>query len=176
LHAKNAEEQKEAAQLRRWTFRSSGGATAHDDNIGDSLGGPPPRSVELTYREVEAIGDMVQSKEYRHMPIRGLALHAQRIGKVFAHPGTWAKLIRGRGWLRPRLRLHPQKPRIGFRAVAPNEAWHVDATIIKLLDGTKALPSRGRQLLSQDFGLDCCGDTQPDEHMLRAPTGCGVPE
>ena len=26
----------------------------------------------------------------------------------------------------------------GFRATAPNEAWHVDATIIKLLDGTKA--------------------------------------
>jgi transposase InsO family protein len=27
---------------------------------------------------------------------------------------------------------------VGFRASAPNEAWHVDATIIKLLDGTKA--------------------------------------
>ena len=72
------------------------------------------------------------------MSIRGLALRAQRIGKVFAHPGTWAKLIRERGWLRPRLRLHPAKPRIGFRAGAPNEAWHIDVTIIKLLDGTKA--------------------------------------
>jgi len=26
----------------------------------------------------------------------------------------------------------------GFRAAAPNEAWHVDVTIIQLLDGTKA--------------------------------------
>ena len=72
------------------------------------------------------------------MSVRGLALHAQRVGKVFAHPGTWAKLIRERGWGRPRMRLYPPKPKLGFRATAPNEAWHVDATIIKLLDGTKA--------------------------------------
>jgi putative transposase len=92
----------------------------------------------LTFEEVGTIGDMVQSKQYRHMSIRGLALHAQRIGKVFAHPGTWAKLIREKGWGRPRLRLHPAKPKVGFRASAPNEAWHVDATIIRLLDGTRA--------------------------------------
>lgn len=42
----------------------------------------------LTYGEVEVIGGMVQSTEHRHMSIRGLALHAQRIGKVFAHPAT----------------------------------------------------------------------------------------
>jgi transposase InsO family protein len=33
---------------------------------------------------------------------------------------------------------HPPKPKVGFRALSPNEAWHVDASIIKLLDGTKA--------------------------------------
>src|ERR1017187_8930520 len=59
-------------------------------------------------------------------------------GKVFAHPGTWGKLVRERGWLRPRLRLYPAKPKIGLRTHAPNEAWHIDVTIIKLLDGTKA--------------------------------------
>ena len=36
------------------------------------------------------------------------------------------------------MRLYPPKPKLGFRATAPNDAWHVDATIIKLLDGTKA--------------------------------------
>ena len=35
----------------------------------------------LTQGEVEAIGDMVQSTEHRHMSIRGLALHAQRVGR-----------------------------------------------------------------------------------------------
>ena len=92
----------------------------------------------LTFEEIGTIGEMIQSRQYRHMSIRGLALHAQRVGKVFAHPGTWAKLVREKGWGRPRLRLHPPKPKVGFRASAPNETWHVDATIIKLLDGTKA--------------------------------------
>ncbi|MBN1611873.1 MAG: DDE-type integrase/transposase/recombinase [Polyangiaceae bacterium] len=99
---------------------------------------PRSKPQRLTHAEVETIGDMVQSREHRHMSIRGLALHAQRVGRVFAHPATWAKLIRERGWRRPRLRLHPPKPKVGFRATAPNEAWHVDVTIIKLLDGTKA--------------------------------------
>jgi putative transposase len=99
-----------------------------------------PRSMpqRLTYAEVEVIGGMVQSTEHRHMSIRGLALHAQRIGKVFAHPATWGKLIRERGWGRPRLRLHPAKSKIGLRTAAPNDAWHIDVTIIRLLDGTKA--------------------------------------
>jgi hypothetical protein len=32
---------------------------------------------------------MVTTTDCRHMSIRSLALHAQRIGKVFAHPATW---------------------------------------------------------------------------------------
>src|SRR5580658_5106960 len=99
---------------------------------------PRSKPQRLTYGEVEAIGGMVQSTEHRHMSIRGLALHAQRIGKVFAHPATWGKLIRERGWGRPRLRLYPAKPKVGLRTTAPNEAWHIDVTIIRLLDGTKA--------------------------------------
>jgi hypothetical protein len=55
-----------------------------------ALDGRPscPRSVpqRLTHVEVEAVGDMVQSVERRPMSIRGLALHAQRVRKVFAHP------------------------------------------------------------------------------------------
>ena len=99
-----------------------------------------PRTApqRLTSDEIQTIGEMVQSKAYRHMPIRALALHAQRIGKVFAHPATWARLIRDRRWRRPRLRVYPPKPKIGFRADAPNVAWHIDVSVIKLLDGTKA--------------------------------------
>jgi len=99
-----------------------------------------PRTMpqRLTHPEVQAIGDLVQSKEHRHMSIRALALHAQRVGEVLAHPATWGKLIRRYGWGRPRLRVYPDKPKVGVRADAPNVAWHIDATIIKLLDGTKA--------------------------------------
>jgi putative transposase len=43
---------------------------------------------------------MVLAPEYRHMPLRTLALYAQRVGKVFASVTTWAKLVRERGWRR----------------------------------------------------------------------------
>ena len=53
-------------------------------------------------------------------------------------PGTWGKLIRQRGWRRPRLRQYPAKPKVGLRTQAPNEAWHIDVSVLKLLDGTRA--------------------------------------
>ena len=71
------------------------------------------------------------------MSTRSLALHAQRLGRVFAAVSTWARLIRERGWLRPRRRIYPPKPKQGVRASRPNEYWHIDVTVIKLLDGTR---------------------------------------
>jgi putative transposase len=81
---------------------------------------------------------MVLAPEHRHMPLRTLALYAQRVGNVFASVTTWAKLVREHGWRRPRRRLYPPRPTVGVRATQPNEAWHVDTTVIKLLDGTRA--------------------------------------
>ena len=72
------------------------------------------------------------------MSIRTLALHARRVGEVLAHPVTWYKVIRERGWKQPRTREYPESPTLGIRATKPNDAWHVDTTMIKLLDGTKA--------------------------------------
>jgi transposase InsO family protein len=68
----------------------------------------------------------------------GLALHAQRIGKVFVSPSTWYRVVRLLGWRRPRNRVYPAKPKIGIRAKAPGELLHLDVTIIRLLDGTRA--------------------------------------
>jgi transposase InsO family protein len=82
--------------------------------------------------------EMVESDDNRHMSLRGLALHAQRIGKLFASPSTWYRLVREAGWRRPRKRLYPAKPKLGIRASRPNEVLHLDVTIIKLLDGTRA--------------------------------------
>ena len=47
------------------------------------------------------------------------------------------RLIRERGWRRPRRRVHPAKPTEGLRATKPNEYWHIDVTIIRLLDGSR---------------------------------------
>ncbi len=99
-----------------------------------------PRSSpqQLTRTEVETIKEMVTSDEYRHIPTGTLAMFAQRLGKVFASSTTWYKLVRLYKWRRPRLRVHPSKPKDGIRSSAPNEIWHVDTTLIRLLDGTRA--------------------------------------
>jgi len=81
---------------------------------------------------------MVTSDQYRHVPTGTLAVLAQRLGKVFASPTTWYRLVRLHKWRRPRRRIHPSKPKLGIRASAPNEIWHVDTTRIRLLDGTRA--------------------------------------
>jgi len=98
-----------------------------------------PRSMpqRLTYSEVATIGDMVQAIEHRHIAIRGLALHAQRVGKVFAHPATWGKPIRQRGCGRPRLRLYPARPR---SACAPK---------LPMRRGTSMLSRRQRSTTSK---------------------------
>lgn len=59
------------------------------------------------------------------------------VGKVFASASTWSKKIRERGWRRPRNRVYPATPKVGIRASTPNEIWHIDVTVIRLLDGTK---------------------------------------
>jgi len=38
----------------------------------------------------------------------------------------------------PRLRVHPAKPKIGLRTTRADEMWHIDTTVIRLLDGTRA--------------------------------------
>ena len=42
------------------------------------------------------------------------------------------------GWRRPRLRVHPAKPQVGLRTTRADEMWHIDTTVIRLLDGTRA--------------------------------------
>ena len=58
---------------------------------------------------------MVTSPEYRHVPTGTLAVLAQRLGTVSASPSTWYRLVRQYGWRRPRLRVHPAKPKVGLR-------------------------------------------------------------
>ena len=34
--------------------------------------------------------------------------------------------------------MHPAKPKVGLRTTRPDEMWHIDTTVIRLLDGTRA--------------------------------------
>jgi hypothetical protein len=62
-----------------------------------------PRSAphQLTPTECSTIKEMVTSEDYRHVPTGTLALLAQRLGKVFASPSTWYRLVRRFQWRRP---------------------------------------------------------------------------
>jgi transposase InsO family protein len=81
---------------------------------------------------------MVTAPEYRHVPIGTLAVLAQRLGNVCASPSTWYRLVRKFGWRCPRLGVHPAKPKVGLRTTRADEMWHIDTTVIRLLDGSRA--------------------------------------
>lgn len=70
-----------------------------------------PRPCRLSFGEVREMGELVTSIDHRHVSIRALALFAQRTNQVFAHPVTWSRLIKGRGWRRPRKRVYPAASR-----------------------------------------------------------------
>ena len=106
--------------------------------LDDQSSCPRTSPSRLTRSEVRAIQDMVTSPEYRHIPTGTLAVLAQRLGKVWASPSTWYHLVRQNGWRRPRLRVHPAKPQVGLRTTRADEMWHIDTTVIRLLDGTRA--------------------------------------
>jgi len=99
-----------------------------------------PRSSpqQLTAAEVSVIQELVMSDDYRHVPTGTLARLAQRIGKVFASASTWYRLVREHQWRRPRQRVHPASPKVGIRAARPNEIWHIDTSVLRLLDGSRA--------------------------------------
>jgi transposase InsO family protein len=125
---------------------------------------PKSSPTRLTKEELGELKDHVLNPEYRHMSVRALSLHAQRLGKVFASTSTWRKLIKERGWLRPRARVYPARPKVGVRAQAPNEWWHVDLTVIRLLDGTKiylhaVIDNFSRKILAWELSERICGGT-----------------
>jgi hypothetical protein len=103
----------------------------------------------------------VTGKEFAHFPIRALADHAKKLGKVYCSATSWSRLIKKNGWLRARLRLYPARPKIGLRASRINQYWHVDATIMRLSDGTKAYLQVLLRIISQKWHL-------PGRPLLRS--------
>ncbi len=78
------------------------------------------------------------SPNYRHVPTGTRAAVAQRLRTVWASASTWYRLVQRFGWRRPPLRVHAAKPTKGLRTTRSDETWHIDTTVIRLLDGTRA--------------------------------------
>jgi transposase InsO family protein len=120
-----------ASRLRAWRNAAQGCV------LEDKSSCPKSSPARLTAAEVSAVREMVTSPDLRHVSTGGLAVLAQRVGAVFASASTWCRLVRARGWRRPRARVHPAPPKVGIRASKPNEIWHIDTTLIRLLDHTR---------------------------------------
>ena len=98
---------------------------------------PKTSPQQLTSAEVSDFREMVTSDDFRHVPTGTLARLAERMGRVFASTSTRYRLVRLHRWRRPRHRVHPAKPKVGVRATNSNEIWHIDTTILRLLDGSR---------------------------------------
>jgi putative transposase len=134
----------------------------------------------LTPREIDTIRHMVTDPGNRHVPTGRLAIFAQRPGCVFAFPTTWYRLVSKFGWRRPRLRIHPTKPTKGIRASEPDEIWHIDTTVIRMLDGTRAylhavIDNFSRRILSwrlsASFDAGCSADLLVEAGQRRVDLG-----
>ncbi len=132
--------------------------------LDDQTSCPRSRPAQLTASEVHVIKEHVLDSEFRHMSIRALCLHAQRVGSVFASDSTWRRLIRTRGWRRPRLRVYPARPKVGVRATRPNELWHIDVTVIRPTSGAKmylhaVIDNFSRKILGWELAERLAGKT-----------------
>ena len=112
-------------------------ALDRDCGLEDRPSCPRTHPNQLLPEEVRTIRQMVLDRGLRHMPIRTLAFHAERIAAVFAAPRTWMALVKRYGWRRPREMVYQKNTNHAVRAVVPNEYWHLDVTVIRLLDRTK---------------------------------------
>ena len=88
---------------------------------------------QITHDELEIMRRLITSKRYSYMPIQSLCLLAQRNGKLFCSLDSWYKYKRIFNWNRPRKNKEPKKDKIGIRAKAPNEIWHIDVTQVKIM-------------------------------------------
>ena len=94
--------------------------------------------TQLIRSEIRKIQDLYTSKDFSHYSIQALSWLGKKTGEVMASPSTWSRVIRELGLKRSRTRIYPPKPKVGIRASAPGQIWHLDLTVLRLQDGSRA--------------------------------------
>jgi putative transposase len=94
--------------------------------------------TRITSKEIRTIRDLYTSRDYAHFSMTSLSLLAKRTGQVFASVATWSRIVKESDLKRVRHRVYPDSPKIGIRASKPFEIWHLDLSVIRLRDGSKA--------------------------------------
>ena len=120
-----------AARFRAWCVRQRA------CRLADQSSCPQLSPTKLTVAEAGKIRDIFTSPAFAHFSLTAMAMYAKRQCEVFASPATWARVIRRLGLKRRFERVHPAKPRFGIRASAPFQIWHLDLTVIRLIDGSR---------------------------------------
>ncbi len=91
---------------------------------------------QLTADELKVMKTLLLAHRYSHFSIPSLCLLAQREKKLLCSLDSWYKYIRIFGWIRPREEQKKETPfKIGIRAKAPNEIWHIDVTEVTTQKG-----------------------------------------
>ena len=119
------------ARYRSWSKRKI------QCRLSDEVSCPKLTPTKITTKERRIIGSLVTSKKYIHFSIPSLALFAKRRGLVFASLTVWYRTVREFSLRRPGIGVYPDKPKIGIRAAAPNQIWHLDQSLLRLKNGTK---------------------------------------
>ncbi len=104
----------------------------------DQVSCPRVSPTKLTTAEVAKIKSLYTSSDFAHYSMMSLSWLAKKTGEVMASASTWSRVVRQYGLSRNQIRIYPSRPKVGIRASAPGQIWHLDLTILRLQDGTKA--------------------------------------
>ena len=121
-----------AARFFAWSKRQRG------CDLEDHETCPKSRPNKLLPAERETIRRYARNPRWAHVSTTALAWLAKRRGDVFASVSTWCKLVRDEKLRTSLPRIYPAKPKIGIRADGPAQIWHVDLSVIRLVDQSKA--------------------------------------
>ena len=106
-------------------------------SLGDLSSCPRLSPSKITRTEINTIKDFVTAKEFSHFSISSLAWFAKREGNVFASASTWYRIVRDHKLRRSGERIYPPKSKIGIRASLPNQIWHLDMSVFRIMSGPK---------------------------------------
>jgi putative transposase len=151
-------------RAREWNRR------ALECRLEDAPSCPKQTPQQLTTGERRTMREYVTDFAFRHLSVASLALLAARRGDAITSASTWYREVRRQGLRRPRKRIHPRRPKVGVRASAPNEIWHIDASRVRLLDDTVVwvhgvIDNYSRKILAWTIGGTCKADAT--DELLR---------
>ncbi len=112
---------------------------------------PKLSPTKITCKETSVIKELATAKEYTHFSINSLAMFARRQQMVFASATAWYRIVREFNLRRPGVRIYPPKPKIGICASEPNQIWHVDMSVFRIVNGanTKALIEKALEVANR---------------------------